>query len=353
MFKNKTVFIIGAGASQEAGFPVGTELAEIISKKLNFEIDLNQLKNGHPGVYRTLENYAKKKNLNINSFIEAGIQISEGIFLGETIDNFIDNHQQNSAIATCGKTAIIHSILEAENNSLLYQDPNEPEKKLDQKKLSDTWYVGFAKILFNQVKREEVNSLFNNISIICFNYDRCIQHYLINAIASHYLLPKSESQKIVQRLKIYHPYGSIGSIFQNHLETCVPFGQKPGYLDLLPLVNSIKTYSEQIEDNETIKNIRHDVNEAETIVFLGFGFHPQNLDLLSPPPSQNTALNSKRVFATGFEISDFNLQKISDNIASRFHISTNPSNPFHNSIHIKNLKCSTLFSEFKFGLRAG
>jgi hypothetical protein len=35
MFKSKTVFIVGAGASQEAGLPTGAQLKDAIAKKLN------------------------------------------------------------------------------------------------------------------------------------------------------------------------------------------------------------------------------------------------------------------------------------------------------------------------------
>ena len=35
MFESKTVFVLGAGASHEVGLPVGSGLAEIISKKLD------------------------------------------------------------------------------------------------------------------------------------------------------------------------------------------------------------------------------------------------------------------------------------------------------------------------------
>ena len=39
MIKSKTVFVIGAGASKEVGFPLGAELRHIISSKLNFGAD--------------------------------------------------------------------------------------------------------------------------------------------------------------------------------------------------------------------------------------------------------------------------------------------------------------------------
>ena len=39
MLREKTVFIVGAGASKEFGMPIGSELALSISKKLNVLFD--------------------------------------------------------------------------------------------------------------------------------------------------------------------------------------------------------------------------------------------------------------------------------------------------------------------------
>jgi len=39
MFKDNTVFVIGAGASQEFGFPIGSGLTQTIKKNCNFVLD--------------------------------------------------------------------------------------------------------------------------------------------------------------------------------------------------------------------------------------------------------------------------------------------------------------------------
>ena len=44
--------------------------------------------------------------------------------------------------------------------------------------VDDTWYSAFAQILFQDVPHSQVNGVFDGISIVCFNYDRCIEHYL-------------------------------------------------------------------------------------------------------------------------------------------------------------------------------
>ena len=39
MFKTRTLFVVGAGASAEVNFPVGNQLAQTIGKKLNILYD--------------------------------------------------------------------------------------------------------------------------------------------------------------------------------------------------------------------------------------------------------------------------------------------------------------------------
>ncbi|MGO9682247.1 MAG: hypothetical protein ACLPTZ_06580 [Beijerinckiaceae bacterium] len=46
------------------------------------------------------------------------------------------------------------------------------------------------------------------------------------------------------------------------------------------MASRIKTYTEQIEQSETLAEIRDVVSDAHTIVFLGFSFHPENMKLL-------------------------------------------------------------------------
>jgi hypothetical protein len=50
---------------------------------------------------------------------------------------------------------------------------------------------------------------------------------------------------------------------------------------LAELSDEIHTYTEQLDDNAELSAIRTQVAEAEVIIFLGFHFHRQNMDLLN------------------------------------------------------------------------
>lgn len=213
--------------------------------------------------------------------------------------------------------------------------------RIDYKNLEKTWYVQFVKILIDQVPLDKLDDLFSNISIVCFNYDRCIQHFLIWAVSSHYSIHYEKSRMLVENLQILHPYGSIGNLPLAGSEKGIEFGQNSN-VEIVSLSESIKTYTEQIEDNELLQKVRREVIEAETIVFLGFGFHPQNMNLLSPIKTTN----ARRVFATakGFSNSDSTI--IKDQIRSM--LKPEPPNNLILNIQVRNdLSCAELFSEYR------
>ncbi len=76
----------------------------------------------------------------------------------------------------------------------------------------------------------------------------------------------------------------------------------------------IKTYSERIEDAGAITTLHRLLIDAETIVFLGFAFHDENMKLMtSSAPNRLT-----RVFATARGISDSDREVIREQISDVF-----------------------------------
>lgn len=339
MFRSKTLFIVGAGASKEVGIPIGTELVERIARLLYFEIDLGGLQKGDHQFFNNIRR--SLGNDETNRHLKAARQISEGLGLANSIDSYIDTHQHNSKISFWGKTAIIHTILQAERKSALFIDKMSSRDTIDFKNLEGTWYVQFFKILMEQVPLNNLESLFNNIAIVCFNYDRCIQHFLICAVSSHYSIHYEKSRELVESLQILHPYGSVGKLpIAGSNNEQIEFGQNNN-VEIARLSESIKTYTEQIEDNELLKKVREEVKKAETIVFLGFGFHPQNMNLLKPERNSN----ARQIYATAKGISNSDKAVIENQIRSV--VNTNSYNQLL-KIQVRNdLSCAELFPEYR------
>lgn len=309
MLRSKTTLIVGAGASAEAGLPIGSELKIVIAKKLGYRsgegIGLDY-RYGDQQIYEILRRTYQRE---INDYIKACINISSGVVLSSSIDNFIDTHKHDQSITICGKIAIARTILEAEKGCKLYINPSNIYNKLNFSEISNTWYTKFYEWLVQGVDKSNLEQIFENLTVISFNYDRCIQHFLTHAISTNFIISVDAAKEIVKKLRIFFPYGSVGP----YLPTA---GSSIGFgADALPNINNIldglKTYTEQIEDSTTLTEFRNAIAESETLIFLGNQYHDTNINLICGGIHKEN--KSKKVFATrkGIESnSDLDIVKI-------------------------------------------
>ncbi len=346
MLSSKTVFIVGAGASQEVGMPIGWELRDIIAQKLHMRFGPGNKFTGQ-GDTNILDRLHFEYGDALNSYLDACALINGGIGFSASIDDFIDIHRADPKVAVCGKLAIAASILEKERQSKLYVDPSNIHNTLDISSIQSTWYMAFLRTLGNQVPKGELGTLFANVTIICFNYDRCVEHFLVHAIAKQYGIKREEAQSLVAKLRMFRPYGSVGDYFRD-----VPFGGVPfGSANLPPLnevISSLRTYTEQVEDKATLQAMKGAVLSAKTLVFLGSAFHANNMALLAPPANSHN--ESKRIFATREGISDPDLARV--HYALSILNGVDPPREAPDSRNFFAPKCHDLFDEYKLSLRA-
>jgi hypothetical protein len=129
-------------------------------------------------------------------------------------------------------------------------------------------------------KSDNFGDIFANFTIINFNYDRYIEYFLFHALRHLYHINENEAANILNKWnKIFHPYGSVGRLPWQEGMQKISFGGA-GYGDIWDLSQEIFTYNEQIKENEALSGIREAIVNARRIVFLGFHFHQQNMDLL-------------------------------------------------------------------------
>ncbi len=317
--------------------PLGAELIQIIVPNLKIEFDQGLQIAGDKEVCNALR--AHTKDGNINPYLEAAWLISSGAPLDYSIDSFIDKHKDNECIQLCGKLAITNAIMSAERGSLLYSEPhNRNSKPLQFDHLANTWFVKFFKILSYNVDRTNIDCLFDNVSIINFNYDRCVEHFLFEAILALYGVEEGKAQEVAHKLKILRPYGKIGHLPWEVTTGSIPFGGFKGDpAALLKLSQGIRTYTQQIEEADTLAAIRQEVNRAEAIVFLGFAYHEQNMQLIAPP--HPTAV--KRIYATAYGVSGTDRAIVHDYLFKLFA-------PQRSDLRLGiALKCAALFDEYQ------
>ncbi len=303
MFKPRILFVVGAGASKEAGLPIGNELTATIAEKIKFKFEDFSQTAGDTRIAEALREHVRREDRrggDIEPYLQACRQISAAMPQAPSIDSFIHTHQGNKEIELCGKLAIVQSILEEEQKSLLFFDPQARNARPDFNKLQKTWYNSFMPLLTEGYNKDNISNIFGSVAFIAFNYDRCIEHFLFHSLQNYYHVEPVEAAGIMQVLRIIHPYGVAGHLpWQLNNGGGVPFGNSQRGKELLALAGQIKTFTESFKDYALITDIHRLVRDAETVVFLGFAFHPQNMDLIQPPKPSN----AKHVFATAKGIS--------------------------------------------------
>ena len=343
----KTVYVIGAGASTEVGLPTGEKLKGKISELLDINFgNFNSLKRGDSKIIDALRIYANKTAKNENSlspFVHEAWRIRDALPLAISIDNFIDTHRDNEKIALCGKLAIVRSILEAEKNSDLNFDSHKANANIDFDFVANTWYISFFKLLTENCVQSELCERFKKITLIIFNYDRCVEHFLYYALQRYYGVNKSEAAELIKSINIFHPYGSVGTLPWLHEDGNIEFGSDLKPEKLLELAQEIKTFTEGTNpDSSDINKIKQHVAQTNKLVFLGFAFHKLNMELIKPKKNKQSGGKVVNCFATAYEFSDSDKNIIKNQIFSLYSLTTN--------VKIANSTCGAFFTDFSKSL---
>lgn len=341
------VLVIGAGASFEVGLPLGSELKNRIARLLDFRYNIRRESGDGlvESAFRYLVMKPSRQQGDINPYVHAARHIRDAMPQAISIDNFIDAHRSNSLIEKVGKLAIVRSILEAESKSALTIDSRNSYNKLKFEAVQSTWLNAFFQLLTENCQIDDLPKRFSEIAIVCFNYDRCIEHYLLNALQNYYGINVESAASALAHLEIYHPYGTVGRLPWMKGNEAIDFGGEPSTNSLVQLAERIRTFSEGSDITESnIARIRSVLATTPRIAFLGFAFHRLNLELLFPPESLPVPTKQCSVFATGVGISEPDAAMIREELFSLAGL-----NP--NTVHIaRDTSCAKLFEDYRRSL---
>lgn len=337
MFRSDTTFVIGAGASAEFNLPVGAKLAENIRENARIRNDKFQAYLADAELQ-----YAIRRcwpEFNLNDLHVAMRRIWEAIDTSVSIDAFIHRNRTDENVILMGKALIAWNIAQAEAQSLMQPIVLDGKSEsMDRTRISDTWIGKFMRILFDGVSNPQ--ELVGQVKIICFNYDRCIEYYLREAISVAYKITKKQSWDIVSRMNIIHPYGSLGEIPLDDIDTAsnfLPFAMKvDARFPLRAVAERIITYTEQLRDRVLIAGIHSAIADSKNLVFLGFGFNNQNMDLLRIRTDEKSFSNRKNIYVSGYGFDEKVNSTLKRRIANLF-ISAE-GDYFNKSIYIENGK---------------
>ena len=297
----RTVFVIGAGANTEIGMPSGDELKTEIADILDFTPRNDGTLNGDNVVLGALNLYSRDHNDHVNTsmldeLVATAINISKAMPLSISIDNFIDARRGNQQVAFCGKLAIVSAILEAEHECALsvinnktvqdelsegFIDPSTVEDAIDAETelLNRSWYPLLFQKITEGCSIEELADRLNDISFIIFNYDRCFEYFMHLSLMTYYNISHDRAKEIVLSLHINHPYGIVGKLWDDMGN--LTFGKTPNSEKLISLAQNIKTFTESVDqEKKSSDRIQYFVERADRIIFLGFAYYDQNLNVL-------------------------------------------------------------------------
>jgi hypothetical protein len=268
MLRVPTVFVIGAGAGVDVGMPLGDQLSRIIGEKLRIEFrEGNRQTGGDELIMEAIRKHAAANQQNPNLYRQAAFSVAGGIAYSRSIDSYLHAHKDNKPLQVCGKLAIAQTILEHEKRSALVVKKRHEFR--DATKVNGSWLRDFVYGLQERiVVNENLGDIFKHLTIVNFNYDRCVEHFLFHAIQAWSLKKEHEVAELMKGLNIYHPYGSVGDLPWQSGEG-IEFGSEANEFRLLESSSRIRTFNEEVEDKTKIEEIRKAIATTNRVIFFG------------------------------------------------------------------------------------
>ena len=284
MFKRKTTFILGAGASWHYGYPTGEELvqkavetARDICRAYYAETD-EAGKTPSPFVETYPQHYRSQEQF--DSFIrhlrlfEAKVNEANPL----VIDDFLGH---NKDIADVGKLLIAMVLLECESDA-----SSRPAKKREREEraLCGDWIRYVVQQLTVDCDKPS-DLLDNEVYFVTFNYDLSLETGLYWKLANYNWFNNGGfCDDFLSQGRIQHVYGQLYGFDVKHPST--PTGTYNNAR--FPLADKIDRAYDAAQNIRTISpdeksasaEILTVIKEAEYLYFLGYGFDRRNNRLL-------------------------------------------------------------------------
>lgn len=259
MIENKTVFVLGAGASCPYGYPSGIKLREDIIS--NFCDQYQHYMDADPNLKQDITMESNKAKGFTDKFKKSSTK---------SIDLFL---ARNTEFKDVGKKAIAFRILDAEYHSKFRESMKD--RSLD-------WYSYiFDRLTDGLVKKDDYSRFCeNNVSFITFNYDRSLEHFLYESlIHSFNNTPSKKIKEQISQLGIIHVFGQVSGLDWQELPSKLEYRHEVNRIKIQKLVKNLRIIYEE-EKNPELEEARELIGEAQRIFFLGFGYAKENLELL-------------------------------------------------------------------------
>ena len=252
MITKPTVLVLGAGASNPYGYPLGGDLLKEVASLLGNGEWINTL---------ALRGIDKVAIMNFHSELSFSQQPS--------VNSFLEYRPEFREI---GKMAISMTLMACEKSSKLLAITERGK--------------GFYQYLFTLLRATWEEFVENKLSIITFNYDRSLEHYLFTALKYSYGKSDEQVAEVLSSIPIIHVHGSLGPLpWQSSNGRPYSEVNFPSYPDeafkLAELASkNLLIVSEEEKSTNEFNRAFDCLKSAKRIYFLGFGYHEPNLKKL-------------------------------------------------------------------------
>lgn len=304
----KTVFVVGAGASTEFGdMPVGDTLARETERLM-----LAELNSGSRWPEGPISNALAGHGGLDQRHISAMQTIRDRIQSCPSIDEFINEWQDVPFLPDICKLAIAQIIFRAERSSVLAAIENEDTIAAELlRKLENSWLGITLSRLSPGLRRRDIQQRLENVAFITFNYDRCIEQYLMASFKSTYGMSENDAEELLTSTPVFHVYGDLGSLPKGRMGG-VEFGASDR---LVPYAaRSIRTFTEEVATDHASR-IQSTIRAAEKIVFLGCAYHKQNIQVLFGPKAD---LHEASIWGTSYLMRPISVERARGMLPTRY-----------------------------------
>ncbi len=280
----KIVFVVGAGASSIYGYPTGAKLTEQICTDLN--------DSQHP-CFKLLA-----------QIIDSADQVSEfrkKFWYSETysIDALL---KRNKNYLEIGKLAIAQQLIKSEHDDYIFSKNNNDRN----------WYRFLFQEMDQILNGDWLSLSPDGFAFITFNYDRSLKYYLYQKLKNLNNYSDEVIAEILGNLNIIPVHGTLGPL---------PFESKGGrpYAPDLS-IETIQAASQGIRMCEATRSeifhpeqrnrIQSKLSNANKVFFLGFSFHPDNMEILGP--LKGPGFENKMLVTTSIGLSQSERKSIRD-----------------------------------------
>ena len=292
MLAGNTVFVLGAGSSATFGMPIGSGLLTEIERDLTFRFEFGErLLNGDPDIAARIRRRPESER---RPLYEGAAKLVAALPGFNSIDDCLYTHGDDPAVRQIGKVAIARAISRCEHKSWLRHlaSPDQEERLGALKRLRGGWVHSLVRLLVTGRKAKDAAHLFSDIALVTFNYERSAELAIYHLAKEAMNMSDQEAGEALAGLKIYRPYGGLGSLRLPH-RNGVPFGSQQ--VDIFEMAESISVYTEDLGERPDLIEMADMISKADSIVFLGFGFHTQNMNLIAADSLPN---HPRAIYAT-------------------------------------------------------